>query len=148
MLVRNCAGGVIFNGEKVFLLKNENEEWVLPKVVVKNGELPDIVALEKVQEETGILANIVESIGNTSYEFCSVSREKPICNKILWYIMKAETQNYSINKGLNFIDGGFYEINDAINLITFNQDKSLLNLSYKKYQECDSNCVLSYARSN
>ena len=31
MIFRNCAGGVVFYANQVFLLKNEKNEWVLPK---------------------------------------------------------------------------------------------------------------------
>ncbi|MCX8042451.1 MAG: NUDIX domain-containing protein, partial [Thermodesulfobacteriaceae bacterium] len=49
--VRNCAGGVVFCGEKVFLLKNEKGEWVLPKGVIRNGDYSNEVALRRVKEE-------------------------------------------------------------------------------------------------
>jgi 8-oxo-dGTP pyrophosphatase MutT (NUDIX family) len=135
MLVRNCAGGVVFLGDKVFLLKNEKGEWVLPKGVIHNGDIANEVALQRVKEETGIMAEIVSSAGRTNYEFFSVTRQKPVCNKITWYIMKSQDENYSINKEENFTDGGFFPIDDAIGRVTYSQDKSLLNLSFKKFQE-------------
>ena len=39
MRQRNCAGGVVFFDNKVYLLKNDKGEWVLPKGVIKTGEL-------------------------------------------------------------------------------------------------------------
>ena len=35
MLFRNCAGGIVFSGEKVLLIKNDKDEWVMPKGVVR-----------------------------------------------------------------------------------------------------------------
>lgn len=49
--------------------------------------------------------------------------------------MKAENDQYCISKEDNFQDGGFYDINEALEKITYSQDKSLVNLSYKKYKE-------------
>jgi 8-oxo-dGTP pyrophosphatase MutT (NUDIX family) len=135
MLVRNCAGGIVFLGDKVFLLKNEKGEWVLPKGIIHNGDIANEVAIQRVKEETGIMAEIVSSAGRTNYEFFSVTRQKPVCNKITWYIMKSQDENYSINKEENFTDGGFFPIDDAIGRVTYSQDKSLLNLSFKKFQE-------------
>ena len=135
MLVRNCAGGVVFLGDKVFLLKNEKGEWVLPKGVIHNGDFANEVAIQRVKEEAGINAEIVSPVGRTNYEFFSVTRQKPVCNKITWYIMKSPDDSYSINKEENFTDGGFFPIDDAIGRVTYSQDKSLLNLSYKKFQE-------------
>jgi 8-oxo-dGTP pyrophosphatase MutT (NUDIX family) len=134
MLVRNCAGGVVFSGEKVFLLKNEKGEWVLPKGIIKNGDYPDEVARRRVKEEAGINAEIISSAGNTNYEFFSVTRQRPVCNKITWYIMKSLDDNYEVNKEESFSDGGYFTIDEALNKITYSQDKSLIKLSYSKYQ--------------
>jgi 8-oxo-dGTP pyrophosphatase MutT (NUDIX family) len=123
MLVRNCAGGVVFYDNKVFLLKNEKGEWVLPKGVMRNGDLSNEVALRKVQEETGITAEIISTAGRTNYEFFSVSRQRPVCNKITWYIMKSPDSNYKVS--------------EAMSRITYSQDKSLLNLSYSKLKEAE-----------
>lgn len=135
MLVRNCAGGVVFSGEKVFLLKNEKDEWVLPKGVIKNGDYPDEVALRRVKEETGIDAEIISTAGNTNYEFFSVTRQRPVCNKITWYIMKSLNNNYEVNKEESFRDGGYFTIDEALQKVTYSQDKSLINLSFSKYSK-------------
>ena len=137
MLVRNCAGGVVFYDNKVFLLKNEKGEWVLPKGVMRNGDLSNEVALKKVQEEAGISAEIISTAGRTNYEFFSVSRQRPVCNKITWYIMKSPDSNYKVSEEEKFTDGGFFNIEEAMSRITYSQDKSLLNLSYSKFKETD-----------
>jgi 8-oxo-dGTP pyrophosphatase MutT (NUDIX family) len=137
MLVRNCAGGVVFYDNKVFLLKNEKGEWVLPKGVMRNGDLSNEVALRKVQEETGITAEIISTAGRTNYEFFSVSRQRPVCNKITWYIMKSPDSNYKVSEEEKFTDGGFFNIDEAMSRITYSQDKSLLNLSYSKLKEAE-----------
>ncbi|MDP4181219.1 MAG: NUDIX hydrolase [Bacillota bacterium] len=137
MLVRNCAGGVVFYNNKVFILKNEKDEWVLPKGVIRRGDLSSEVAIKRVSEEAGIEAEIVSTAGSTNYEFFSVTRQKPVCNKITWYIMKSLNENYEINREEQFTDGGYFEVEDAIRRITYSQDKSLLNLSFKKFKEID-----------
>jgi len=69
--MRNCAGGVVFNGDQVFILKNDKGEWVLPKGVIRNGNLATEVALRRVKEEAGIDAEIISTAGETCYEFFS-----------------------------------------------------------------------------
>jgi len=134
MIVRNCAGGVVFCGDKVFLLKNEKGEWVLPKGVMHNGDLPNEVALKRVKEEAGIAAEIVSTVGRTNYEFFSVTRQRPVCNKIVWYIMKSPNEKFKIGED-KFIDGGFFNLEKALDITTYSQDKSLLNLSFQKFKE-------------
>lgn len=133
MIVRNCAGGVVFNENRVFILKNDKDEWVLPKGKIRNGSLPTETAISRVKYETGVDANIVSTAGETSYEFFSLSRKQEVYNSIIWYIMEAESDNYKVNNEEGFKDGGFYPVDQAINMITYSQDKSLVNLSYKKY---------------
>lgn len=134
MLVRNCAGGVVFSGEKVFLLKNEKDEWVLPKGIIKNGDYPDEVARIRVKEETGIDAEIISTAGSTNYEFFSVTRQRPVCNRITWYIMKSQNDSFEVNKDENFTEGGYFTVEEALNKITYSQDRSLINLSFAKYK--------------
>lgn len=143
MLIRNCAGGVVFNGEKVFLLKNEKDEWVLPKGVIRNGDLSSEVAICRVKEEAGISAEIVSTAGQTSYEFFSITRKKPVCNRITWYIMKALHPDYDVSKEDGFQDGGYFTLDEALNKITYSQDKALVRLSYEKYKDMDMQMALA-----
>ncbi len=76
-------------------------------------------------------ARIVSTAGETSYEFFSLTRKQEVYNKIIWYVMEALNDNYLVNEKEGFKDGGFYPVEDAINMITYNQDKALASLSYK-----------------
>lgn len=134
MLFRSCAGGVVFYGNSVLLLKNEKGEWVLPKGVIRSSMLAHEVAVSRVKHEAGVDAEIICTAGATSYEFYSISRQKPVCNEITWYIMRAKSDKCVIAKDEGFQDGGFYPIEDALKLITYSQDKSLVRVSHDKYR--------------
>ncbi len=135
MLVRNCSGGLVFSGDKVLLLMNDKHEWVFPKGVIRSGDFPDEVAVRRVYLEAGIKARIISSAGRTNYEFYSISRQRPVCNKIVWYIMTSEQDQAAANMAQGFLDGGFYTISDAMEKVTYSQDKSLLTIAYQKYKE-------------
>lgn len=135
MLVRNCAGGLVFYEDKVFLLKNDKNEWVFPKGVIRYGELPSEVAVRRVKAEAGITSEIISTVGRTHYEFFSITRQRPVCNKIIWYIMKSQDEHFEINEKEDFVDGGYFEFDKAMELVTYSQDKALLNLSYKNFKE-------------
>ena len=141
MLVRNCAGGIVFCGSKVFLLKNEKDEWGFPKGVIRSGELPNEVALKKAKDEADIASEIVSTAGHTNYEFFSVTRQKPVCNKIIWYIMKSNNLYYKVNDQEKFTDAGYFEVDEAMKLVTYSQDKALLNLSYRMFKDITSVAV-------
>ncbi len=134
MLFRKCAGGVVFHGSDVFLLKNEKGEWVLPKGVVRGQTPQQEVAMQRVQAETGVNADVLEAVGETNYEFYSVTRRTPVCNRIMWYTMRAKSPQFRIAFEQGFGDGGWYPIETALDLITYTQDKSLLRLAHEKYK--------------
>lgn len=133
MLKRVCAGGVVFHKDQVAILRNEKGEWVLPKGVIKGGKLPSEVALQRVQAETGLKAKIISVVGETCYEFYSYSRQKPVCNEITWYLMETKSRDLKVSKEEGFVDGGFYFIDQAVEMITYSQDKSIVRLAYKRY---------------
>ena len=134
MLFRKCAGGVIFWEDKVFLLKNDKGEWVLPKGVVREKRLSQDVALERVLREAGINAQIISPAGETSYEFYSTTRHQPVCNRITWYVMRADTLEYRIAFELGFVDGDYFLVEDALEKITYSQDKALVSVAHEKYR--------------
>lgn len=131
---RDCAGGVVFFKDKVFLIKNEKGEWILPKGVIRNNKLASDVAVERVKHETGIMAKILAPAGETRYEFFSVSRRAPVSNRIDWFIMEADEEHFEINKEEGFLEGGFFSIEEGQERITYSQDRSLVRLAYEKYK--------------
>lgn len=131
MLVRNCAGGVVFSGDKVLLVKGTEGEWLLPKGVIRSGDLSNEVVLRKVCDEVGIASEIISTAGRTHYEISSVSRVKPICNQITWYILKSQNEQSDPSSA----NTCFFDLEDAMNLVSSNQDRAILNLSFKQFKQ-------------
>ena len=137
MIARQCAGGVVFYANKVLIVKNDRGEWTLPKGKIHQDELTYASAILRVKEEAGIDATILETAGDTMYEFFSRSRQQEVCNAITWYIMQTDNNKYTLNN--EFTDGGFYKVKEAIDMLTHSQEKSLVDISYKKYKELRRN---------
>ena len=139
MIVRRCAGGVVFYANKVLIVKNDRGEWTLPKGKILGGGLRYESAVQRVKVETGIDAKMIDVAGDTMYEFFSRSRQQEVCNAITWYIMQTDSNNYVLKD--EFTDGGFYKVKEAINMLTHSQEKSLVDISYKKYKELRKNNI-------
>ncbi len=135
MLVRNCSGGLVFFDSKVLLLMNDKHEWVFPKGVMHEGDEEKSLALRRVLLEAGIKAHILAAAGKTAYEYYSLSRQRPVSNKISWYIMSCETDEVIPSVENNFVDGGFFTVEEAMDMVTYSQDKSLLMLAFQKYKD-------------
>lgn len=135
MLLRKCAGGIVFHKDSVLLLQNDKGEWVLPKGLIRDGKSLEETAIQRVRMEAGAQAEVVNKAGATSYEFYSSSRKQPVCNEITWFIMQAGSGDVLISREEGFYDGGFFPIDEAIEKITYSQDKSLLRMAADKYRE-------------
>ncbi|MBO4578878.1 MAG: NUDIX hydrolase [Clostridiales bacterium] len=135
MIVRNCAGGLVFCGDKVLLIRNDKHEWSFPKGVSKPGERLVDVARTRVNIETGVDAKVISPCGKTSYEFFSASRGKPVHNNISWFVMSASSDECRANVEEGIVDCKFFTIEEAMDNVTYSQDKSLLTIAFQKMRE-------------
>ncbi len=124
-ITRNCAGGAVFFGDELFLLKNDKGEWVLPKGVIREKQSPREVALARVSAEAGITARILAPVGDTRYEFYSQTRKKSVCNRIQWFAMTADHRGYRIAFEQGFVDGDYFPLEKALEMISHEQDAEI-----------------------
>lgn len=52
---------------------------------------------------------------------------------------KTDSNNYVLKD--EFTDWWFYKVKEAINMLTHSQEKSLVDISYKKYKELRKNNI-------
>ena len=57
--------------------------------------------------------------------------------------MKALQPDFIISKDEGFQDGGYFTLEDAINKITYSQDKALVRLSYEKFKEMQTQIAIA-----
>ncbi len=135
MVIRNCAGGLVFEDNNVLLICNDKHEWSFPKGQVPQGESVKASASARIEVETGVKATVLAPAGKTSYEFYSIKRMKPVHNNISWFVMKASDNSVKPNVGEGIMDCRFVPVEEALELITYSQDKSLLMTAFQKYKE-------------
>ena len=134
--IRSCAGGVVFYGDKVFILMSDRGEWVMPKGVIRNYNRSNDVALWRVEDEAGIHAEIIGIAGNTRYDFFSESRGKEVSNRIQWFAMRANDPSFHVSYELGFLNGGYYPVPKAREMLTYEADKKILDSAYDIYCRC------------
>ena len=136
MLIRNCTGGIVFAGDKVLMIENDKHEWAFPKGVIRVNQKITEVVVRRVKLEADVDAKVLAPCGKTHYEFYSITRRKPVHNNISWFIMKAdEDAKPTANKEENILSAKFFDIQVAMDKVTYSQDKSLLLMAYQKYKE-------------
>jgi hypothetical protein len=133
--IRSCAGGVVFFNDEVFLLMSDRGEWVMPKGVIRNCNRSNDVALWRVEDEAGIHAEIIGIAGNTRYDFFSEGRGKEISNRIQWFVMRAFDRTFHVSYDQGFLNGNYYPVEKAREMLTYAGDRPILDNAWAIYQE-------------
>ena len=131
----SCGGVVIFRGKILVLYKNmynKYEGWVLPKGTVEEGESFTDTALREVKEESSVDAEIIKYIGSSKYTF-SVNDDN-INKEVHWYLMVSESYDSEPQKEEYFMDSGYYKYHEAYHLLTFQNERNILEKAYAEYQ--------------
>lgn len=59
--------GIVFEGQKVWLRKNERNEWELPGGKMDEGEQPDEAVTRELKEELGFITEAVDLVDSYLY---------------------------------------------------------------------------------
>ncbi len=133
--IRSCAGGVVFCDDEVFLLMSDRGEWVMPKGVIRNCNRSNDVALWRVEDEAGIHAEIIGIAGNTRYDFFSEGRGCEVSNRIQWFAMMAQDKSFHVSYEQGFLNGNYYPVPKAREMLTYDGDRPILDNAYDIYRE-------------
>jgi 8-oxo-dGTP pyrophosphatase MutT (NUDIX family) len=130
------AGGVVFLGKKVLLLRKINGDWVIPKGKIEKGETPDLTAIREVMEETGIRAEISDFLGETTYQFKnSWSNHEMIEKNVFWYVMTARSTKLRPLKEEGFVDAQFVDYFKINDYLRYEDERSIVHKGYVMLQE-------------
>lgn len=128
--VISCMGVVthIQNSQVyVAVLKDKDDNWVLPKGHFKEGETFAETAIREVLEETKIKLkkeNLIDKIGEFNYFSDTENSDKNI--KV--YLFKIdEPQKIIPLEKENFTEGKWLTLEKAINKVTYQEQKDVLN---------------------
>ncbi|GIM31373.1 MULTISPECIES: NUDIX domain-containing protein [Paraclostridium] len=138
MILRRCAGGIVFYANKVLIVKNDKGEWTIPKGKISENDIASEVAPQKVKDEVEVEAKVLDMAGDTMYEFYSKTRHQKVCNAIMWYIMESDNTEYNINDE-DITEAGFFKVKDALDMLAHNKEKSLVEISYRKFKDLKKN---------
>lgn len=128
-VVISCMGVVTYiQNDQIFvaLLKDKDDNWVLPKGHFKKGETFVETAIREVLEETQIKLkkeNLIDKIGEFNYFSDTENSDKNI--KV--YLFKIdELQKIIPLEKENFTEGKWLTLKEAINKVTYQEQKEVL----------------------
>jgi 8-oxo-dGTP pyrophosphatase MutT (NUDIX family) len=117
------AGGVVYFGNAILLLKKFNGDWVLPKGKVEEDE--DIVeaSVREVYEEGGVKADVIKYLGKINYSFKNSWNNNEIVH---WYLMKARNMTCNPQKEEGFIDARFIHMKRVAGMAKYDDEKNII----------------------
>lgn len=126
------AGGIVFKDNKVLLTKHsQNHHWSFPKGLLDHPEqTTEESALREVREEGGIVAEIVDKVGYSKYVY-TFNGEKIF--KIVTYFLMEYVSGDHKDHDWEVEDSGWFDPEEALNRLTFSQDKTLLKKAVEMY---------------
>lgn len=136
MLIRKCAGGVVFHQGRVLLEYNEKNEWVFPKARITDPSNPAQAACAGVKQDLQVEAEVLAEIGSTEYEFYSVRRQRRVRNQVRWFCMLAKQTELYPNADNDIFEAGFYSLQEALTLLSHSKSRAILIKAYQHLQQC------------
>jgi 8-oxo-dGTP pyrophosphatase MutT (NUDIX family) len=127
----HSAGGVVIRrrsgGIDVALAARRTRKgdlaWGLPKGLVEKGEAPEETAVREVQEETGLVAEIVEPLGDISYWY--VWEEERVRKKVTFFLMEAVGGDVSVHDH-EMEDVRWYPLEEARRRASYPSERDVL----------------------
>ena len=115
------AGGVVFDARgRVLLVRYQSGGWAFPKGHIEPGETPEQTSRREVEEETGVRAEVGGALRATRYV-----NDRGTPREIQWFVMRAGTAATRLES--TFQAGGFYEPAEARTLLSYPEDRTLLD---------------------
>ena len=127
------AGGIVFKDGKVLVTQHsQNKHWSFPKGLIDPGQTPEGAAVREVLEEGGIEAEIVGKVGYSKYVY-KLNNEKIF--KVVTYFLMKYLSGDPKNHDWEVSEANWYGIEDALEQLTFSQDRQLLKKALEMIQK-------------
>ncbi len=124
------AGGVVFNKDgKVLILKHKNINWVFPKGHIDPGETKIDAAIREVEEESGIVAELVKPVFSYKTKYINASN---VAREITWYLMTTNDTKPILRETV-FPKGKFIKPEKAMKKLAYTNDKDVLEHMLSHY---------------
>ena len=125
-----AAGGVVFREgdegpEIVLVSRRASGLFALPKGKVDPGEVIEQTALREVREETGLVAEIVEPLGEVRYWFMDDRGER--VDKVVYLFLMRPTGGDLADHDHEFDDVGWFHLAEAERLLTHKNQLHILH---------------------
>jgi mutator protein MutT len=124
------AGGIVFNSDgQVLITQNStNHHWGFPKGHIEKGQTSELAALREVREEGGIVAEIVQKVGESKYYY---SREGHKVFKVVTIYLMNYISGDIADHDWEVSESKWVDPEEALQTLSFDADKKMLKEAIK-----------------
>jgi 8-oxo-dGTP pyrophosphatase MutT (NUDIX family) len=127
------AGGVIIRNNEVLLIFSASKNsYAFPKGTIDDGETKDITAVREVKEETGYNVEILDFLGDYTFDFDwkDGNRYRKTVSYYLMQLTNNEEPQTDLQEGEDFVNI-WTPIEKAHDILTFDDSKEILSRALK-----------------
>ncbi|MBI5026960.1 MAG: NUDIX hydrolase [Nitrospirae bacterium] len=124
------SGGVIFKFSDgsvnvALVAVKDKTVWCLPKGLVDKGEEPRATALREVEEETGLVGEVIDKIGDISYWYFLKNENIKYHKTVHFFLMKYLSGNTE-DHDMEVDDAKWFPIEEAEQVLSYKGDREIL----------------------
>lgn len=130
MKKEKSCGIIVFNNDKVLVIKHNMGHWGMPKGHVEIDETEEETAMREVFEETGITAQII-----AGFKEKNTYSPMPGVLKDVYYFIGESNDNDTTPQHSEVSIAKYVSLSEALNLITYESEKKILEKAIDYYKE-------------
>lgn len=138
------AGGLIYRKKdgiyEVALIMHKNlkgeEVWSIPKGLIEKGEKVERTAFREVKEETGLIGEIKQKLGEIEYWYYSKDENVRIHKKVYLFLL-AYLEGSTEDHDAEVEDVKWFPLEEAEKKLTFESERKILKTAKKFLKKAD-----------
>jgi len=136
MRYETSAGGVVYFGNAILLLKKYNGDWVLPKGKVEHLETTRDTAVREVAEESGVKADVLRYLGAIHYVYqASWARNENIYKTVHWFLMQSRTMRCFPQRSEGFVEARFVHMDRVLEIVKYNDERKMVQKGLEQLEQ-------------
>ena len=135
------AGGVVFRrkqdgGIQILMIQDAKDRWTIPKGHVEEGERHEETAAREIEEETGLKhLKVLDRLGKIDFRYRRQDNLILMTTHVFLIHATKDTDNYEPEENEGIKDVQWFDVNDALDLIEYDDIGKLILLGLKKIRD-------------
>ena len=130
---KSCGAIIINDKDEILLIKHNVGHWAFPKGHIENNETDELCALREIKEETNLDVNIITNIK----EKTTYSPKEGVLKDVIYFVALPINNDIKLQQE-EVNDYLWLPLKDALNKLTYDNDKKILESIYNQYKSSNT----------